>query len=231
MMLGLSASISLTNGRKIVLGTLFPWGGWFACGEHGCAGAVITAIDEINNNTELFPTMHTQGHYLDFVYGDSNCDPKDALPLIPEMFFGKFGYPKVDAYIGPACSVNCEPGGLMAAEWKMPMVSFICTSTKLSDKELYPTFARTAAPSYTTAPFFREIMREFGYDRAAIFYASQSIQVLSALAIKEEFYQEGIIVSDFTIFEPGPNGVDVERRALIEAAKRTRGKVEFTVRY
>ena len=129
LILGLSASISLINGRKIVLGTLFPWGGWFACGEHGCAGAVITAIDEINNNTELFPTMHAQGHYLDFVYGDSNCDPKDALPLIPEMFFGKYDYPKVDAYIGPACSVNCEPGGLMAAEWKMPMVSFICTST------------------------------------------------------------------------------------------------------
>ncbi|XP_072020667.1 atrial natriuretic peptide receptor 1-like [Amphiura filiformis] len=220
--LGLCSTLPFCNSKTIILGTLFPWGGWFSAGQHGCAGAVIQAIDEINANTELFPTIHEQGHYIDFVYGDSNCNPSDAIPLFPEMYFGKAGYPVVDAYIGPACSVNCEPGGLMATKWNIPMVSFICTSTKLSDKTLYPTFARTAAPSYKTAPFFGQIMKEFKYDRAAIFYSSDNIQVLSAIAIKDEFLRLGILLPDFVLFEPGASGAVAEKRALIEAAKRTR---------
>ncbi len=215
-------TISLCKSKTIILGTLFPWGGWFSCGQHGCAGAVKVAIDEINANTQLFPTIHEQGHYIDFVYGDSNCDAKDAVPLFPEMYFGS-GYPRVDAYIGPACSVNCEPCGLMATKWNMPMVSFICTSTKLSDKTLYPTFARTAAPAHKTAPFFAQMMIKFGYDRAAILYSSDNIQVLSAISIKDEFLKLGIILTDFVLFEPGPNGAAAETRALIDASKRTRG--------
>ena len=224
ILLILSLTTLLCHGKTYMLGTLFPWGGWFSCGAHGCAGAVLTALEEIEGNTELFPTFYAQGHRFDFTYGDSNCDPKDGIPLFPEMYFGD-GFPKVDAYIGPACSVNCEPGGLMAAKWNVPMVSFICTSTALSDKSLYPTFARTAAPSYKTAPFFGQMMKAYGYTRAAIFYSTQSIQVLSALAIKEEFYRLGLTVSDFIIFEPGPSGEVPEKRSLIEASKRTRGNV------
>ena len=224
LIVGFLLHVSVCSGKTFMLGVLFPWGGWFACGELGCAGAVTTALAEIKGDTTRFPTFHAQGHRFEFTYGDSNCDPKDGIPLIPEMYFGS-GFPKVDAYIGPGCSVNCEPGGLMAAKWNMPMVSFICTSTALSDKSLYPTFARTAAPSYKTAPFFGQMMKAYGYTRAAIFYSTQSIQVLSALAIKEEFYRLGLTVSDFIIFEPGPSGEVPEKRSLIEASKRTRGNV------
>ena len=216
--------ISESEGKVFMLGVLFPWGGWFACGEHGCGGAVLVAVDEINSDPVRFPTFHSQGHQLAITYADSGCDAAVGLPYMPEMYFAH-GFPPIDAYIGPACSVICEPGGHMAKKWKIPMVSFICTSTILSDKTLYPTFARTAAPSLTVAPFFGQMMKEFGFERAAIFYSSQNIQVLTAIAIKEEFLRIGVLVTDFVIFEPGPLGKLQEHRALQQASRRSRGEM------
>ena len=49
----------------------------------------------------------------------------------------------VDGLVGAACSIVCQPVGLLAASWNIPMVSFSCTSGSLADKETYPTFTRT----------------------------------------------------------------------------------------
>ena len=49
----------------------------------------------------------------------------------------------LDGIIGATCSVVCQPVGLLAAEWNLPMVSYSCTSDSLSDKEVYPTFTRS----------------------------------------------------------------------------------------
>ena len=221
-------AIPACDSKVFMLGTLFSWGGWNACGRHGCGGAVSVAVDEINSDPVTFNTFHSQGHRLAFTYADTNCEAAVGLPRIPEMYFGS-GFPPVDAFIGPGCSVICEPGGHMAKQWNVPMISFICTSTKLSDKTLYPTFARTAAPSYRTAPFFREMMRHYGYDRAAIFYSSHNLQILSALAIKEQFDKDGLIVTDLVIFEPGASGREQERQNLLAASRNTRGKYSTNV--
>ena len=191
-------------------------------GQHGGGGAVLLALEEIMSDPDNFPHFHSQGHDFEITYADSKCQRSVGLPLVAEMYFGS-GFPAIDAIVGIDCSVICEPAGHLATKWNMPMVSHICTSTKLSDKKLYPTFARTVAPSYKTAPMFVEIMRHFGYDRAAIFYASDHIQVLSAIAVKEEFLRVGIILTDFVLFIPGPEGKEQEYLALQKAREHTRG--------
>ena len=49
--------------------------------------------------------------------------------------------PDVDGFIGPVCSVGCEPVALLAAAWNVPVISFSCSSSSLSDMDQYPTFA------------------------------------------------------------------------------------------
>ena len=46
----------------------------------------------------------------------------------------------LDAIIGPLCSTACQPVALLAAAWNMPVISYGCSSTALSDTEQYPTF-------------------------------------------------------------------------------------------
>ena len=50
----------------------------------------------------------------------------------------------LDGLVGFACSIVCQPVALLAAAWNIPMVSFLCSSSLLSDKEVYPTFTRTS---------------------------------------------------------------------------------------
>ena len=50
----------------------------------------------------------------------------------------------LDGLVGASCSIVCQPVGLLAAYWNIPMVSFFCASGSLADKETYPTFTRTA---------------------------------------------------------------------------------------
>ena len=51
----------------------------------------------------------------------------------------------LDGFLGFHCSVVCQPVGLLAASWNIPMVSYFCSSGALSDKEIYPTFTRLTA--------------------------------------------------------------------------------------
>ena len=93
----------------------------------------------------------------------------------------------------------------------------------MSDKKIYPTFARTVAPAYRTAPFFAAIMTQHSYNRVAIFYSSDRIQVLSAVAMKEQFRRDGIELAVFHVFEPGPSGNEQEFINLQSAMEKTRG--------
>ena len=202
---------------------MFSWEGWYPVGQHGGAGAVLLAVEEILDDHISFPIFRSKNHTFEITYADTKCERSVGLPLVAEMHFG-YGFPAVDAFIGPDCSVICEPSGHLVKKWNVPMISHICTSTKLSDKNLYPTFARTVAPSYRTAPFFARMMTYFGFDRAVIYYASDQIQVLSAVAIRNEFEKTGIIVADSILFIPGPEGKEQEFRAISEAKSKAKGK-------
>ena len=46
----------------------------------------------------------------------------------------------LDAVIGAGCSVVCQPVSLLAAAWNIPIVSYSCSSSSLSNKRTYPTF-------------------------------------------------------------------------------------------
>ena len=58
----------------------------------------------------------------------------------------------VDGLVGAACSTVCQPVGLLAASWNIPMVSYFCGSESLADKETYPTFTRTSPNMVAVLP-------------------------------------------------------------------------------
>ena len=52
----------------------------------------------------------------------------------------------LDGIIGGTCSVVCLNVALIAAAWNLPNISPSCASEQLSDKDVYPTFARPSGP-------------------------------------------------------------------------------------
>ena len=205
--------------KDFIVGVLLPWGGWAALGSHG-AGAITVAVSDINSDQETFMLFHSLNHTLDFTWADTECSQYKGLPIIPEMWMG-VNFPPVDAYIGPACSVNAEPGAILAAKWAVPMVSCCSTSDKLSNKILYPTFARTTASSARSAPLYAHMLPILGYDRVALFFSSDPVQARTALAIRNALQMKGIMVVEYYVFEPRHR---VELQALISTKLKTSGR-------
>ena len=71
----------------------------------------------------------------------------------------------LDAFIGDGCSVVCQPVSLLAAAWRIPVVSFGCTSDSLSDKITYPTFTRVEGTWSILAPVIKDLSGKFGWNR------------------------------------------------------------------
>ena len=62
----------------------------------------------------------------------------------------------------------CQPVSLLAAAWDVPVVSFSCASSLLSDKSVYPTFSRVVAPWAALAPMFDNLADQFGWSRVGM---------------------------------------------------------------
>ena len=68
----------------------------------------------------------------------------------------------LDAIIGAACSVVCQPVAVLAAYWNIPSVSYAATSGLLSDKSMYPTFTRTVGTWIANVPTMSAFLDVFG---------------------------------------------------------------------
>ncbi len=94
---------------------------------------------------------------------------------------------------GPACDAVCAPAAKLAGVWNIPMISYGCVSTVLSDKTKRPTFARTVAPSKKSAGLVSEIMTYFQWQRIMIVTGDGGWHK-TATAIKVSNNQRGLFI-------------------------------------
>lgn len=118
--------------RNITIGLLLPEDPPWKLGA--LRSAAYLAIEWINDQSGLL-----REDKLKIVYKDSQCSAIRSAGEAAELHYKD----DVDVYIGPHCSDSCAPAGLLAAYFKKPMISHSCSATDLSNKDIYPTFART----------------------------------------------------------------------------------------
>ena len=127
------------NKTIVTLGVFVPWSGKWPVGKK-LASAATVAVDDINRNKNIMTDEHLQ-----FIWKDDKCSGEASVGETAELYytFNSAGRKGVDAYIGPYCSEGCVSGGLLAAYLNKPMISYSCSKDTLSNKTIYPTFART----------------------------------------------------------------------------------------
>ena len=208
----------------IVLGVLFPWRGFYPAGSHGAAGAISIALDAVRSDTKNFKLINDGGYTFNYTWADTKCSIQLGLPAIVDMYFGRKGHPRVDAFIGPVCSVVCEPGGHLLKDWGVPMISFGSTSNLMSDKTLYPTFARTIGPLIFVAPMFVNIMRKFEIRKVAIFTGSDAIWTSACATIRNALLSDEVHVTDYVAFEAVKNTKALDSLSSYISVARERSK-------
>ncbi|KAJ8031037.1 Atrial natriuretic peptide receptor 1 [Holothuria leucospilota] len=202
--------------EKITLAVLMPFTGSRPLGKT-IAGAIPLAVEDVNINPTLL-----QNKTLDFVWNDTECNARAGLT--EAVNFWRYQEP-FHAIIGGACSIVCEPVGLLAASWNIPMVSWGCSSFILSNKEDYPTFGRTVGPYSKVNPMLLSVMREYDWTRIAILTSSENVWQLTSHSLSNFFKENNITVAYFATFDPGHETIDgrskTEHTQLVVAACST----------
>lgn len=141
--------------KNLTIGLFVPWTNWPA-GQRLASAAPI-AIDQINADRTILPDYH-----IDFTWKDCGCDK--VMSAGGTVEFIKSNYSVI---IGPYCSDGCKPSGLIAGYYKVPMLTYSCSTPDLSDKTDYPTTARTLAYARTDEKILLsntlQLMKVFGW--------------------------------------------------------------------
>ena len=113
--------ITVVSSKEYTLGLLIPYdvprsdtslveGKYYA-------PAMIQAVDDVNNRSDLLP-----GHHLSFIWNETSCNETQALQALTYLIHEK----QVSAIIGPACS--CRTSARLASALDIPMVSYVSCS-------------------------------------------------------------------------------------------------------
>ena len=209
--------------KNLTLGLFVSLTGSVNDGTRGASAAVM-AVDDINNDTNLLPNER-----LMLEVWDDKCDAHASVGGTAEFQYRVYNNKQgVDAYIGPHCSDGCVPAGLLAAYFNKPMIAYSCSGQKLSNKVLYPTFARTKtfarSDKSATLNYLAELLRMFDWKLVTLIVSKQPAWHDTGQILFEKLVEYGITVQDKFSYEPSTL-TDI----LQKAKKTARSKFCFCV--
>lgn len=103
------------------------------------------------------------GYNMTFLWNDSMCLAPEGLNQAVE-----FRISGLDAIIGDGCDIISWAGAILATSWNLPMVSWSCESSKISQKSMYQTFARTVGSFSKMGGLFLSVFRYFKWKSIGI---------------------------------------------------------------
>lgn len=109
--------VTPTSGEEFTLGLLIPYASSTAStSSEGkfFAPAIVQAVDDINNSSDLLP-----GHHVSFIWNDTACDEDQSLRALSYQVHER----QVSAIIGPGCT--CQVEARLASALDIPMISYV----------------------------------------------------------------------------------------------------------
>ncbi|XP_012940370.1 receptor-type guanylate cyclase Gyc76C [Aplysia californica] len=153
-----------------------PWG-------HLISGAITYAVQKVNDDPDLLPNTT-----LKFVIGDTRGEEIESLHQTAE-FINK----KVHAIIGP--QETCVHEARLAAAFNVPMISYYCTDAEVSNRELYPTFARTKPTDSQISASVVSILKLFKWNRVTFIHKQAEEYSITADTIYDLMLTHDITVT------------------------------------
>ncbi|XP_062927189.1 guanylate cyclase 2G [Mobula hypostoma] len=139
---------------KIYLGLQVPRNISFPFSALKLGSTIQIAVDKINSDPFLLPN-----HTLDFVYADSDCNPKVSL----REFFHQTQRYNISALFGPACTEVSEILGLLASQWNIPVFGFAVQSLAFDDFYVYDTYVSLLSSLQNMGNVLTKTLHFFGW--------------------------------------------------------------------
>ncbi|KAK3705209.1 hypothetical protein QZH41_014003, partial [Actinostola sp. cb2023] len=148
--------------KNITIGLLLPFqyaydhSDIFSAGKYSASGITV-ALEKINSDLTYLPDYH-----INLIWSETECNEETSIRMM-----ATFVERRVDAFIGFAC--KCSTQARIAASLNIPVISHMCTSDDVSNKELYPTFARTIPADGAIGPSIVAMLDYFKWGLVGIF--------------------------------------------------------------
>ncbi|KAB0794058.1 hypothetical protein PPYR_13678 [Photinus pyralis] len=188
-------------------------------------GALPLAVEAVNNDKALLP-----GKRLNYVAADIGTNPaKSGLERGKSSLAGraiKIMTSMRDngtiAFIGP--DDTCSHEALVSAAWNLPMIGYKCSETRVSDKRVFYTFARTLPPSSKVSKSVVALLTAFGWRKFVLvsgYHPASGSEVREA--IEELSTAHGLTVTDVKLYSDYiPKNIDEMDAIVADTFKRTR---------
>ncbi|XP_048584263.1 atrial natriuretic peptide receptor 1 isoform X2 [Nematostella vectensis] len=213
----------VASSRQIHLSVLLP----LSDGAWEVGPVIVPTIDHALSHIRSLQLLSS--YNITYYVNDSKCDSATASGITADLWASQ---PRPDVFIGPGCSSACLSAGLLAGYWGVPMISYSCSSSDLTNRKLYSTFVRTQpfSRSYeaSTPGLLRFLMNSFNWKRAAIIanYASSGELIWEPMAssVRKEFLKYGYTVAYYKahLSSPQQDKKDELLDLLREAKKKAR---------
>ena len=224
-----SSIIDVHLKETINLAVITPWShDWPDLSLQATAGVVVALEDIIASGLLL-------SYNINWKWVDSWCSNPHAIIEL-EKLYNEFNG-DIHGVIGDGCSAVCESFALLGAAWNVPIVSFGCTMSTLSNKIMYPTFARVGGSGTMLIPIMRNAFNYFNWTRIAIISDTRLVNVIEANSYMADFSSNGKVVYRYTIeavFDSGNAKVSYVKpflRILNDIRNKARGMVVSDIRY
>lgn len=123
------------------------------------SGALVVAIDEINNNPKLLPN-----HTLKYIWGNTCGNDTQSTRMFMEHWQAG-----ARLFIGP--EKTCKTEASMASAQNLPIISYRCNDQEVSRNDYhYRTFARTVPPAGEIFKAFLSLCRNYGWRKFSVVY-------------------------------------------------------------
>ncbi|KAK0058075.1 guanylate cyclase 32E, partial [Biomphalaria pfeifferi] len=174
------------------------------------SGAMTYAIAVINNDTSLLP-----GYVLAFLLGNGNNSDLTSLNLLTEQW--KSG---AVAFFGPEDS--CEVESRVAAAWQMPILAYKCNDPVVSDKDRFPTLARTQPPASHSVRSILALISYYNWTKFSIIVEQDGLMPRAGLNLETLALSKNMTVSHFVNIS-GPYSVfdAAQKQAVWDAVDST----------
>ncbi len=189
---------------EIKLGGLFPLTGGLAAGGVERRAAAQMAVDIINANDSLLPDTT-----LTLLVRDTQTKPDVGAQVAQEVIdAGAVGI------VGAASSAVSIAVAGVAAQNKVPQISYSSTNPDLSNKTKYPYFMRVVPPDSVQGVAIARILKEFGFTQVATLATSDDYGLGGITVFEEEAKNVGIEVLSAQRFAQGASEIKTQLQAI-----------------
>nr|XP_029715763.1 guanylate cyclase 32E-like [Aedes albopictus] len=143
-------------------------------------GALLLAIENINNDTTLLPGKKIKLKPVDI-------GAQKSLKAFPIRKMTEMRDEGIAAFIGP--DETCTTEALVASAWNIPMISYKCADAAVSDKTVYSSFARTLPPATKVSKSVVSLLAAYNWHCFSIVagkHPAWSMEIAQAIKLQAE---------------------------------------------